>query len=148
MTVLANEGIDNARLTGIGTPYHGKAWGIVLDIRNVGYRQLRHHIVQQVACTGTRSSTDTEHVAESQLVELILVVEVLAVVCLVGDKDYRQFGTAQDIGHIHVEVGHTVLDIHQKQHEVGLLSGYDDLFAYLLLENIVRVDHPTTSIYY
>ena len=103
-------------------------------------------MVEQVASTGTGGSTDTEGVAEAELIELVLTVEVLAVVGLVCHEHDGKFGAAQDEGNVLVEVGEAVLDIDQEQHEVGLLSSNDDLLANLLLEDVVAVDNPAASI--
>ena len=148
VAVFADEGIDDARLTGIGATHDGEARGVVVDVRNIGNRQLLQDVVQQVAGATACSSADTEGIAESQLIELILSVEVFAVVGLVGYEHHGQLGSAQYLCHVLVEIGEAVLNVHQKQHKVGFLSGHDDLLANLLFEDVVAIDDPSASINY
>ena len=148
VAILTDEGIDDARLTSIGASNDGKAGHVVLDVICLIRFEFRQHMVQQVASTRTGSSADTERVAQSELIELILSIQVFTVVSLVGNEHDRQLRTAQYEGHILVKVGQTVLDIYQEQHQVSLFSGHNHLLTNLLLEDVVTVDHPTASIYY
>ena len=137
VTIFADEGVDDARLTGIRTAHHGKAGDAVFEIVLGFLGQGLDHLVEQIARTTARGSADGPGITQSELIELILVVEVLTVVGLVGHQDHRQFSTAQDLCHVHVPACHTVVDVTEEQHEVGFLGGDDHLFTDLLFKDIV-----------
>ena len=148
MTVLTDKGIDDARLTCVRTTDNGKTGSAVLKVIDLVSLQLRQHEVQQVTRTAACRCTDTIGVTQSELVELILPVEVLAIVCLVSYQDDRELGTAENLSHVHVQVGQSVLDVHQEQYQVGFLSSDNDLLTNLLFEDIVTVNHPAPCVYH
>ena len=137
VTILADEGVDDARLAGIRTTYHRKAGDAFLQIVLGFLGQHPDDLIEQVAGTTAGSGADGPGITQSELIELILIVEVLTVVCLVGDQDHRQLGTPQDLSHVHVPARHTVVDVTEEQHQVGFLSGNDHLFTDLLFKDIV-----------
>ena len=72
----------------------------------------------------------------------------MIIVGLVGTKDDgNAVVTAQDGRHGLVKVGDTILCIYKKQDEVGLFSGHKYLLADFLLEDVIRINHPTSCIY-
>ena len=146
VTLLADKGIDEARLAGVGTSHDGETGNALLQIVARLLGQHLQYFVEQVARAAAGSCTDAERVAQPQFVELVLSVQVLAVISLVGHEQRRQFGTAQYLSHVQIPVGDSVLDVAEEEHQVGLLGGNDDLLADFLLEDIVRVDHPAAGI--
>ena len=44
ITVLTDEGVDDAGLAGIGTTYNGKARGVVVDVGNIDRRKFRQDV--------------------------------------------------------------------------------------------------------
>ena len=146
MAVLADEGVDEARLAGIRTAHDGEAGDALLQFVGLLLGQHLEDVVEQVARARARGGADAEGVAQTQLIEVVLAIEVAVVVGLVGHEHDRQLRAAQNLGHVHVPVGHAVLDVAQEEHQVGLLRGDDDLLADLLLEDVVRVDHPAARV--
>ena len=148
VAVFADEGIDDAALAGIGAAYDGKAGDIVFHILLGLQGQTVEDGVEQVARTATGGGADAEGIAQTEAVELGSLIVFGTVVYLVSHKDYGQLGTAQDERHILVPVGETGLDIYQEEHQIGLFGGDEHLLADGVLEDVVRVDYPSTGIDY
>ena len=137
ITVLADEGIDDARLAGVRTAYDGETGYVLVDRLVRRILQPLKQQVEQVACTAARSGTDTDGIAQTELIELGRLIGLAAVVHLVGDKKHRQLGTAENHCDILVPVGDTGLGINKEEHEVGLFSRHKHLLADRIFKNII-----------
>ena len=147
ITFLTDKGIDNTGLTGIRTTHHRKTGDTFLKLVCVLLRQHLQHLVKQIARTTARRGTDTVRIAKTKVIKLVLVIEMLVVISLVCYEENRQFGTTQNLGHVHVPACHTVLDITDEKNQIGLFRGNDHLLTDFLLEYIIRIDDPAACIH-
>ncbi len=107
---------------------------------------LLDNLVEQVSRAGTVDGRDGERLPESEGVELGLGIHALVVVVLVGHDDDRFGGAAQDVGNVVVKVGNAVLDVHDKEDDIGLLDGELYLLVDLFLKDVFAVHDPSTGI--
>ena len=87
-------------------------------------------------------------VAQSQCVEFGGLEDLVVVVGLVGHQNHFFLGASKNAGHSLVEVGDAGAGIHQEEYHIGLFRGHGHLLAYLLLEDVIAVDHPSSGIHY
>ena len=65
------------------------------------------------------------------------------IIRLVRHHDHRPLATAQDLRHLHVQIRDAIQYIDDEQDHVRLLDSHFYLLVDLLLENILRVNHPS-----
>ena len=146
VAVLADESVDDARLTGVRTSHDGEAGNVVVHNLLGLLGQRSDHNIEQDARSATCGSADALGVAQSELVELGGLVGLTAVVDLVGHKDHGQLGAAKNGGHVLIPIGEARLHIHEEEHEVGLLGSHLHLFADGTFEDVVGLHYPSAGI--
>ncbi|CDB11677.1 uncharacterized protein BN744_02853 [Bacteroides sp. CAG:633] len=70
------------------------------------------------------------------------------IISLVGYQQHRLFGTAQNSGYVHIQVSHTVHYIDYEQNNICFVDSHQHLFTDFFLKDIIRIDNPSTGIYY
>lgn len=146
VAILADEGVDDARLADIGASHDGEARQVVVDLLLGHVLQFLQDDVEQVARAATRDCAHADRVAQSQLVKLGSLVRSSAIVYLVGHEQDGHACAAQDLCHILVPVRDARLVVHHEEHQVGLVRGYAHLLADGVLEDVVRLDDPASCI--
>ena len=68
------------------------------------------------------------------------------IIRLVRPHDHRPLATAQDLRHLHVQIRDAIQYIDDEQDHVRLLDSHFYLLVDLLLENILRVNHPSACV--
>ena len=137
VTLLADEGIGEARLAYVGTSDDCDTGQVecVLDI--VGLGQLLEDEVQEVACAAACGRADAEGISEAESVELCGLPLLVVVVGLVGNEDDGLVRATQDSSHSFIEVSDARVDVHEEEDDVGLLGGEGDLLTDFFLEDVV-----------
>ena len=148
VAVLTDEGIDDATLAHVGPSHHSKARNVVFQFFLTLGRQLLQYQVKQIARAATCCGTDTPWLAQTQAIELGSRVILGAVVNLVAHKDDGQLCSTQNLRHVGIPVGQSVLHIHHEEHQVGLFGSHDNLSADGVFKDIIRVDYPPSGIHH
>ena len=147
VAVFADEGIDERAFAGIGAANDRKAGNIGIAFVNAVGGHLFENEIEQVAGTAARGGGDAIGFAQAEGVEFCRTVAVFVLVGLVGAQNDRRFGTAQDVGHLRVEVGDAVLHIDDEKNKVCFFGGEGYLFADLFFEDVIGVYDPAAGIY-
>lgn len=87
VAVFAYEGVDDARLTHVRSPYDGKAWNVFEHLFVGHVFKLFHDEVEQVARSSACCRADAHGVSQPQLIRFGCLVGVSAVVYLIGYQD-------------------------------------------------------------
>ena len=147
VALLVHERVDQRRLARVGAADDGKAGQLVVKVLFGLVGHLPDHLVEQVARAVAVGCRDGERLSQSQCVELGFGIHALVVVVLVGYDDDGFGGAAQDVGHLVVKVGDAVLDVHDKEDDVGLLDGDVHLLVDLVLKDVLAVDYPSAGVH-
>ena len=146
VALLTEQGIGHGGLSDIGTPHDGDARKLLLPAVPFVGRQCGHDGIHQVARTAAAHRTDGVGLSQSQCVEFGGTVELFAVVHLIDHEKHLLVGTAQNVGHEHVEVGDTGTHLGHEEYHVGLVDGQHHLPPYLLLKHIFAVHRIPTRV--
>ena len=144
---LADEGVDERRLSGVGASDDRELGDVLLGgSLVVAFRHILHDLVEEVACARTVGARHLHRVAEAELIEFGGIEAGVAHVFLVGHHNHRLLRAAENLGHLVVEVGDAGGAVDHEEDHVGLLDGDRHLLVDLLLEHVVGIDHPAAGV--
>ena len=95
--------------------------------------------IQKVARAAAVGSRYAVHLAKSQRIELKGIIHLFSRVDLVHGKHDRLPASAEQVGDLLIVIGDACSGLHHEKHHMSLLDGKHDLFADLLLENVIRI---------
>ena len=147
VTFLADECIDERRLSGVGTTDDSELGDIIGGFFHVGgVGHLLEDNVEEVAGAGAIGRRDFDGSSEAEGVELGGVEMGVADIILVGNDDHRLLRAAQDGSHLVVEVGDAGGRIDHEEDYISLFDGDMHLLIDLLFEDIIGIDHPAAGV--
>ncbi len=147
--LLADKGIDQRRLAGVGTPHDGELGNVLLRLLVIFlFGHVAHYLVQQVARAAAVGRRHLDRIAQAETVEFRHVVARFGLVLLVGHDDHRFLRPAKHGRYLVVEIGHSRRTVNHEQDHIGLFDGYVYLLVDFLLEHVVRVHDPTAGVDY
>ena len=149
VALLAEQGVGQGRFADIRLADDGDVGEIGVRIFDrFLLRKQADDLVEQVSGTAAVGGGNAPDLAESQAVELIGVIHLLAGVDLVDAQDDRLAAAAQHVGDFGIVVGDAGGCLHHEQDDIGLIDGDDDLLADFFLERVVRSGRPSAGIHY
>ncbi len=146
MTILANKSIDKRRFSRVRASYNRDTGQLLLQYLHLLLGQRRHDLIQQIPGIRTIDGRDAERISQAKRVKLRRGRMQIIIIRLVRHHDHRPLATTQDLRHLHVQIRDAIQYIDDEQDHVRLLDSHFYLLVDLLLENILRVNHPSACV--
>ena len=146
VALLTDEGIDERRLTRVGSADDSDTWSIESLIDVFAFGEVLRDGIEEVTRTATADSGDRHRVTEPETVELSCLVVLGEVVRLVRHEEDGLLRAAELGSDLIIEVGDAALDVDDEEDDIGFLHGDLHLLVDLTFEDIFATYYPTAGV--
>lgn len=146
VALLTDEGIDERRLTRIGSADDSDTWSIKSLIDVFAFGEVLRYGIEEVTRTTTADSGDRHRITEAEAVELSCLVvlgKVVRLVCYEEDGLLRAAKLGSDLI---IEVGDAALNVDDEEDDIGFLHSDLHLLVDLAFEDIFATYYPTAGV--
>ena len=146
VALLTDEGIDERRLTRIGSADDSDTWSIKSLIDVFAFGEVLRDGIEEVTRTATADSGDRHRITEPEAVELSRLIVLGEVVRLVRHEEDGLLRAAELGSDLIIEVGDAALDVDDEEDDIGFLHSDLYLLVDLAFEDIFATYYPTAGV--
>lgn len=146
VALLTDEGIDERRLTRVGSADDSDTWSIESLIDVFAFGEVLRDGIEEVTRTATADCGDRHGVTEPEAVELSCLIVLGEVVRLVRHEEDGLLRAAELGSDLIIEVGDAALDVDDEEDDIGFLHGDLYLLVDLTFEDIFATYYPTAGV--
>ena len=146
VALLTDEGIDERRLTRVGSADDSDTWSIESLVDVFAFGEVLRDGIEEVTRTATADSGDRHGITEAEAVELGCLVVLGEVVRLVRYEEDGLLRAAELGCDLIIEVGDAALDVDDEEDDIGFLHGDLYLLVDLAFEDIFAAYYPTAGV--
>ena len=146
VALLTDEGIDERRLTRVGSADDSDTWSIESLVDVFAFGEVLRDGIKEVTRTATADSGDRHRITETKAVELSRLVVLGKVVRLVRHEEDGLLRAAELGSDLIIEVGDAALDVDDEEDDIGFLHSDLYLLVDLAFEDIFATYYPTAGV--
>ena len=146
VALLTDEGIDERRLTRVGSADDSDTWSIKGLVDVFAFGEVLRDGIEEVTRPTTADCGDGHRITEPEAVELSCLIVLGKVVCLVRYEEDGLLRATELGGDLIIEVGDAALDVDDEEDDIGFLHGDLYLLVDLAFEDIFATYYPTASV--
>ena len=146
VALLTDEGIDERRLTRVGSADDSDTWSIESLIDVFAFGEVLRDGIEEVTRTATADCGDRHRITEPEAVELSRLIVLGEVVRLVRYEEDGLLRAAELGSDLIIKVGDAALDVDDEEDDIGFLHGDLYLLVDLAFEDIFATYYPTAGV--
>ena len=146
VALLTDEGIDERRLTRVGSADDSDTWSIEGLVDVFAFGEVLRDGIKEITRTATADCGDRHRITEAEAVELSCLVVLSEVVRLVRHEEDGLLRAAELGSDLIIEVGDAALDVDDEEDDIGFLHGDLYLLVDLAFEDIFATYYPTAGV--
>ena len=146
VALLTDEGIDQRRLTRVGSADDSDTWSIEGLVDVFAFGEVLRDGIEEVTRTATADCGDRHRITEPEAVELSCLIVLGEVVRLVRYEEDGLLRAAELGSDLIVKVGDAALNVDDEEDDIGFLHGDLYLLVDLAFEDIFAAYYPTAGV--